>query len=72
MGLLSAFNDWRNTRYENHLSEMREANKCPDCYGRGFLVYPASEISYLPQSFDCPGCNGSGHFNDWENPAELG
>lgn len=66
MGLLNAFNEWRTTRQENHVSRMKENNKCPDCYGRGFLVYPANEYIYS-NSFDCPGCNGSGLYNDWEN-----
>lgn len=71
MGLLSAFNDWRASRYENHLSQMKEANKCPDCYGRGFLIYPSSEISYHTSSFDCPGCNGSGQYSRWEDSSSI-
>jgi DnaJ-class molecular chaperone len=67
MGLLSAFNDWRNTRYENHVSQMKEENKCPDCNGRGFLIYPGGQMSYLANSLDCPGCNGSGQYSEWES-----
>lgn len=71
MGLLSTFNDWRTTRYENHVAEMKEENKCPDCYGRGFLIYPSSELSFHANSFDCPGCNGSGQYGEWENTTAL-
>jgi DnaJ-class molecular chaperone len=67
MGLLNAFNDWRNLRHENHLSQMKDLNKCPDCYGRGFLVYPAIEYLYHSFSSECPGCNGSGHYSEWES-----
>jgi DnaJ-class molecular chaperone len=67
MGLLGAFNDWRASRHENHIAQMKEENKCPDCNGRGFLIYPTTEMSYLVHSLDCPGCNGSGHFSEWEN-----
>jgi DnaJ-class molecular chaperone len=67
MGLLNSFNDWRQARYENHLSQMKELNKCPDCYGRGYFVYPAIEYTYLELSPECTGCNGSGRYNDWES-----
>lgn len=67
MGLLNAFNEWKNTRYEKHVSHMKDENKCPECYGRGFLIYPANEFVYLSNPFDCPGCNGSGLYSEWSN-----
>ncbi|HLO12074.1 MAG TPA: methionine aminopeptidase [Pseudoneobacillus sp.] len=67
MGLMSSFNDWRASRYENHVSQMREENKCPDCYGRGFMMYPFNEFTYQAHSLECPGCNGSGLYTDWSS-----
>ncbi|MEW9050150.1 MAG: methionine aminopeptidase [Neobacillus sp.] len=66
MGLLNAYNQWRETRYQNHLSNMRDQDKCPDCHGRGFTVYPYNEYAYY-NSFDCPSCQGSGSYDAWEN-----
>ena len=65
LGLLNAFNDWRTSRHEKHVSKMQEMGKCPDCYGRGFIPYPASEFAYVSNALDCPGCNGSGLYTDW-------
>jgi DnaJ-class molecular chaperone len=65
MGLIQAFNQWKTTRYENHLAQMREENKCPECYGRGFVVYPAQEFVYYSNPLDCPGCNGTGLYTEW-------
>lgn len=65
MGLLNAFHQWREARYQHHLSRMRNQGKCPDCYGRGFTVYPYNEFSYY-NSFECPSCQGSGNYTDWE------
>lgn len=67
MGLLNAFNDWRTSRYENHVSQMKELNKCPECYGKGYVIYPAIEFTYQPMSYDCHGCNGSGNYSVWED-----
>lgn len=69
MGLLNTFNEWRTTRYENRISQMREVNKCPDCNGRGFLTYPATEYAFYG-NLDCPGCNGSGLFTAWDEIVE--
>lgn len=65
MGLLESFQNWRAERYERHIAKMREENKCPDCRGRGYQIYPVNEFMYIDQSFDCPGCDGSGLFSDW-------
>jgi DnaJ-class molecular chaperone len=66
VGLLNAFNEWRNSKYENHISQMREGDKCPDCYGRGVLIYPSTGISFYTNILDCPGCNGTGMYAEWE------
>ncbi|MEH7523517.1 hypothetical protein V7149_09565, partial [Bacillus sp. JJ1503] len=65
MGLVKAFNDWRAARYENHVAQMKDMNKCPECYGRGFMPYPANEFAFYGNLLDCPGCNGSGDYGDW-------
>lgn len=67
MVLFSAISDWRKSRHEKFISQMKEENKCPDCYGRGFLLYPANEFLYLNNPLDCPGCNGTGLYTDWVN-----
>ncbi|WP_342430756.1 hypothetical protein [Neobacillus sp. FSL H8-0543] len=45
---------------------MKDQEKCPDCHGRGFTVYPYNEYAYF-NSFECPGCQGSGAYTDWYN-----
>ncbi|PLR96799.1 methionine aminopeptidase [Bacillus sp. T33-2] len=65
MGLLNAFNEWKSARYENHISNMKAQNKCPDCRGRGFITYPASEYVFYSNPYNCSGCNGSGLYVDW-------
>jgi DnaJ-class molecular chaperone len=66
MGLLNSFNEWRANRHEKHLTNMKDANKCPECYGRGFSIYPGNEYAYHSNLYDCPGCNGGGTYSDWE------
>ncbi|AGK55417.1 hypothetical protein B1NLA3E_18365 [Bacillus sp. 1NLA3E] len=65
MGLFEAYNQWKVSRYENHVSNMESQNKCPDCNGRGYHSYPANEFVYYSNPSECPGCNGSGLFTDW-------
>lgn len=65
MGLINSYNQWRETRQQNHISMMQSEGKCPDCNGRGYAIYPYSEFAYF-NSFECPGCNGSGLYSDWE------
>jgi DnaJ-class molecular chaperone len=65
MGLLNVFNQWKETRYQNHIANMKEQGKCPDCLGKGYSVYPYNEFAYY-HSLECPGCQGSGLFLDWE------
>ncbi|HYK73332.1 MAG TPA: methionine aminopeptidase [Pseudoneobacillus sp.] len=66
MGLINAFNEWKSAKYDNHVSQMKEINKCPDCYGKGYVIYPVMEFTYQNISSDCPGCNGSGQYSDWQ------
>ncbi len=67
MGLLNAFNEWRDLRIQNHVSRMKDENKCPDCTGRGFSIYPGSEFAYHASHFECPGCNGTGLYTEWNS-----
>ncbi|MFE8702170.1 methionine aminopeptidase [Cytobacillus sp. FJAT-54145] len=65
MGLIDAFNEWISSRYENHISKMELENRCPDCYGKGFQLYPhAIELVPYDGLYDCPSCNGSGLFTN--------
>ncbi|MCL6570513.1 MAG: methionine aminopeptidase [Bacillus sp. (in: Bacteria)] len=64
MGLLNSFNQWKETRYQNHISTMKEQGKCPDCHGRGYAVSPYDEYAYF-NSIECTGCLGSGHYSEW-------
>lgn len=66
MGLLNSFNEWRTARYQNHVSKMKEANKCPDCHGRGFSLYPGNEYAFYTSQYNCSGCNGTGLYSEWE------
>jgi RNA polymerase subunit RPABC4/transcription elongation factor Spt4 len=67
MGLLNAYNEWKNSRYQRHLTAMKDQDKCPDCFGRGYYIYPANEFVYNVNPHDCPGCNGTGTYTEWEN-----
>lgn len=65
MGIYDAYQDWKNSRYENHVAKMREENKCPDCHGKGYLFFPGNLFMYHADSFDCAGCGGSGLYDEW-------
>ncbi|KAB2333441.1 methionine aminopeptidase [Bacillus mesophilum] len=71
MGLFGSFQKWKNAKYEEHMSRMKEDNKCPDCNGRGFLIFPASMYLYNSESINCHGCNGTGLYTDWGQSGEL-
>ncbi|PYZ93418.1 methionine aminopeptidase [Salipaludibacillus keqinensis] len=66
MGLFQAIAQWNTARQEKLLNEMKERGDCPDCYGRGFTI-PTSEYYISPDHFECPSCNGSGRYVDWNN-----
>jgi DnaJ-class molecular chaperone len=67
MGLWDAITQWQASRYEKHVSKMEAEGKCPDCYGKGFNISVVSEYAYYTDSNECPGCNGSGSFADWNS-----
>ncbi|MBU9711165.1 methionine aminopeptidase [Evansella tamaricis] len=64
MGLFNAISEWSNNRYQKKVEKMEARGHCPDCRGRGFHTFP-NEYFYAP-TYDCPGCNGTGSFADWE------
>ncbi|KAA0547828.1 methionine aminopeptidase [Bacillus sp. BGMRC 2118] len=66
MGLLQSITDWNKARQERHVSTMKDKGDCPQCYGKGFHAYPGHEFSFYTASLDCPGCDGSGLYVDWE------
>ncbi|KHD85657.1 hypothetical protein [Heyndrickxia ginsengihumi] len=62
MGLFSAISQWKIDKQEKHVENMKTQNKCPDCYGRGFIMPVCYDYVY---PYDCTGCNGSGSYDDW-------
>ncbi|SDZ55847.1 hypothetical protein SAMN05421736_11728 [Evansella caseinilytica] len=64
MGLFSAISDWKTARYEKKVAIAKAEGKCPDCNGRGFHTI-ANEYMYAASYYDCPGCEGSGSYDDW-------
>ncbi|MFB4162812.1 methionine aminopeptidase [Alteribacillus sp. JSM 102045] len=67
MGLFSSIKEWKKARQEKHIANMEAKGICPDCRGRGFdLYYPVEYYTTTP-SVECPGCNGSGLFSDWNS-----
>lgn len=71
MGLFGSFQKWKAAKYENHISVMREENRCPECNGRGFLIYPASIYLYHSESMNCLSCSGTGLYEDWEKSGGI-
>ncbi|PMC39357.1 methionine aminopeptidase [Bacillus sp. UMB0899] len=67
MDFLRGIADWKQARVEKVRTDMESLGRCPDCRGRGFTSSFTSV--YLPPTydaiFDCPGCNGSGQYEDW-------
>lgn len=69
VGIINAWNDWMNARYEKRVSRMEAKGLCPDCSGRGFNTY-GNEYYFGPQFFNCPGCDGTGSFQNWQGNNE--
>lgn len=67
MGLLNTYNEWKNSRNQKHISLMKEQDKCPECYGRGYYIFPANDFIYNIPPYDCYACNGTGTFTEWTN-----
>jgi DnaJ-class molecular chaperone len=67
VGILNSYNEWKNSRYQRHVSLMEEQDKCPDCFGKGYYVFPVNEFVYNVTPMDCQGCNGTGTFTEWTN-----
>lgn len=68
MGLFNAINQWRESRYDNHVEKMRGLDKCPDCRGRGMQYYAGHEYMFMDDdAYHCASCEGSGLFSVWES-----
>ncbi|KKI88725.1 hypothetical protein WQ54_29890 [Bacillus sp. SA1-12] len=68
MNLIKAFSDWNVGRNQKIRAEMEALGKCPDCRGKGFITTLTSLHTPTYDSiFDCPGCNGTGQFSDWNS-----
>lgn len=66
LGILNGFSQWKQSRYEKVVTDMESLGKCPDCRGKGFTSsYSSVYIPNFDAFFDCPGCNGTGNFTDW-------
>lgn len=71
MNFINAISEWKQARYEKMKTEMESLGRCPDCRGRGFTSSLTSVYTPTYDAiFDCPGCNGSGQFTDWNSSNE--
>ncbi|WP_245805825.1 methionine aminopeptidase [Bacillus alkalicellulosilyticus] len=50
---------------QKKIENMKTLDLCPDCHGKGFMVYPAEH--YFTTSYECAGCNGTGNFSEWSS-----
>ncbi|MGM0873926.1 MAG: methionine aminopeptidase [Bacillota bacterium] len=68
INFINAISEWKQARYEKVKTEMESLGRCPDCRGRGFTSSLTSVYTPTYDAvFDCPGCNGSGQFTDWNS-----
>lgn len=66
MNFLRGLTEWKQVRIKKGRADMESLGRCPNCRGSCFTSSFTS--IYLPAYdaiFDCPGCNGSGQFEDW-------
>jgi DnaJ-class molecular chaperone len=70
MGLFSYLSDWKANLYEKKVAQAEALGNCPDCNGKGFHIPVINEYSF-PDSYDCPGCEGSGTFNKWQENKQV-
>lgn len=69
MSLFSSIGNWLDARYQKSLAEAEESGICPQCLGRGYNMYGTEHlysISFYNAYHDCPACDGSGLFSDWQ------
>ncbi len=64
MGFFNIVTEWKNQRFQNHMTHMKSIGKCPEC--NGSRITPTFRAMYTAPPL-CPGCNGSGLFSDWDN-----
>ncbi|WP_299094304.1 methionine aminopeptidase [uncultured Metabacillus sp.] len=71
MNLIRSFSQWNEKRNQRIYADMKALGKCPDCTGKGFIMTLTSIHTPTYDSiFDCPGCNGTGQFSDWNSSEE--
>lgn len=68
MKLFQVLQDWITTKNEKQIAEMQILGLCPDCRGRGIntIALNGGLMSLNPLDYQCPSCNGSGTFDDWQ------
>lgn len=68
MGLFQSLVNWQANRFENHRANMESLGKCPECRGRGVISGGWDYEYAIPAN--CPACNGSGQYAEWEKNEE--
>lgn len=64
LGLFNYLSDWKSNLYEKKIAQAESLGQCPECRGKGFQMPLANEYFYA-DTYDCPGCNGTGTFSSW-------
>jgi DnaJ-class molecular chaperone len=66
LNFLRGISEWKQARIEKVRADMESLGRCPDCRGRGFTSSLTSVYTPTYDAvFDCPGCNGTGQYADW-------
>ncbi len=63
--MIKAISSWLMDMKQKKIENMKTLDLCPDCHGKGFMVYPAEH--YFTTSYECAGCNGTGNFSEWSS-----
>lgn len=73
MRWFQALSDWRTSMYEKKIAKMEQQGRCPDCRGFGYIPSMISEMNYMGSldPYECPGCQGSGQFEQWKESQEM-
>lgn len=51
---------------EKQMAIMQMTNRCPDCKGKGIHYFVGAEY-FVGAPMNCPSCNGTGLYTEWEN-----
>lgn len=63
INLFNVITNWSAKRIEKKVANMKVHGICPDCSGSGVQMFTFDHIYINPDQ--CPGCDGSGAFEDW-------